>query len=184
MAELPTDESITALLIRYRSPLAAAMLPREVQAEGRLMAATPAQEILRLRRLADGALQALQWLAFALMGLAGLAMLAALNSALESRRYDLAVLRALGATRWRLVGLLALEAGVLALLGSAAGLLFAHLGAEVLGRALPGQPFTGGEWIPQEAMIPALALAVAGVAVILPALRVFRVDVAVILSRP
>lgn len=184
IAELDERESITALLIRYRSPLAAAQLPREVQAEGRLMAASPAQEILRLRLLADGALQALQWLALALMALAGLAMLAALNGALESRRHDLAILRALGATRRRLVGLLALEAALLALLGSGLGLALAHLGAEVLGRALPGRPFTGAAWLPAEAMMPALALAVAGLAVILPALRVLRVDVAAVLSRP
>jgi putative ABC transport system permease protein len=183
-AELDERESVTALLIRFRSLLAAALLPREVQAEGRLMAATPAQEILRLRLLADGALQALTWLALALMALAGLAMLAALNSALESRRHDLAILRALGATRWRLVGLLALEASLLALLGSGVGLLLAHLGAEALGRALPGRPFTGAALIPAEAWIPALALAVAALAVILPALRVLRVDVAAVLSRP
>lgn len=148
-----------------------------------LMAVTPAQELLRLRVLAKGAIAAAQALAAALVVLAALSMLAALNSALESRQYDLAVMRALGATRWRVVRLLWAEALLLALAGALAGAALARGLAELLGRHLPGQPVTGLAWVPGEVWVFALAILVATAAVVLPALRAYRVDVAGVLSR-
>ena len=148
-----------------------------------LMAATPAQELLRLRVLADGLITAAQAFAVALVLLAALGMLAALNSALESRRYDLAVMRALGATRWHVVRLLWAEAVLLALLGTLTGSVVARGVVEVIGRGLPGQPLTGWAWVPGEAAVFLLALVVATVAVALPAIRAYRVDVAGVLSR-
>jgi putative ABC transport system permease protein len=175
---------ITALLIRYRSPLAAAMLPREVMQSPGLMAATPAQEWLRLRVLAEPGLRALLGLATALAVLAALAMLAALNSALEARRYDLAVLRALGATRWQVVRLLWLEAALLALAGALLGSVLARLAAALISLALPAQPFTAMAWVAGEGWVYLLALGLASLAVWLPAWRAYRTDVAGVLSRP
>ena len=50
---------------------------------------------------------------------AGLSVFIALTNALEERRYDLAVMRMLGAGRGKLFGLLVLEGLMLALLGAA-----------------------------------------------------------------
>ena len=175
---------ITALLIRYRSPLAAAVLPREVMQSPGLMAATPAQEWLRLRVLAEPVIRALLGLAMALAALAALAMLAALNSALDARRYDLAVLRALGATRWQVVRLLWLEAALLAVVGTLLGSVLARLAAALISLALPAQPFTAMAWVAGEGWVYLLALGLASLAVWLPAWRAYRTDVAGVLSRP
>lgn len=175
---------ITALLIRYRSPLAAAVLPREVMQFPGLMAATPAQEWLRLRVLADPGIRALLGLATALAVLAALAMLAALNSALDARRYDLAVLRALGATRWQVVRLLWLEAALLAVIGALLGSLLARLAATLISLSLPAQPFIAMTWVAGEGWVYVLAVGLASLAVWLPAWRAYRTDVASVLSRP
>ncbi|HYM48576.1 MAG TPA: ABC transporter permease, partial [Burkholderiaceae bacterium] len=47
-AILEAEREVTALLVRYASPLAAAIVPRQVNAESRLMAASPASELARL----------------------------------------------------------------------------------------------------------------------------------------
>lgn len=179
----PADAEVTAALLRFRTPLAAAVLPRAIADEGVVMAARPAQELLRLRVLAELPIRALQGLAVALVILAALAMLVALNSALETRQYDLAIMRALGASRWRLVRLLWLEAAALALAGTLLGTLLAHAATAVIGAALPGQPLQGSLWLPAEALVPLLALVVASLAVVLPGWRAFHVDVATTLSR-
>ena len=175
--------TVTAALLRFQTPFAAAVLPREIADEGGLLSARPAQELMRLRVLAQGPLDALKGLAVALIVLAALAMLAALNGALEGRRYDLALMRALGVTRWRLVRLLWLEAVLLALTGVLMGLALGHLGAEWIGRGLPGRAVTGWAWVSREALLLPLALGVASLAVVLPGWRAFRVEVATTLSR-
>ena len=43
------EREVTALLVRYASPLAAAIVPRQVNAESRLMAASPASELAAFR---------------------------------------------------------------------------------------------------------------------------------------
>jgi putative ABC transport system permease protein len=45
---LSDEREVTALLVRYASPMAAAIVPRQVNAESRLMAASPASELARL----------------------------------------------------------------------------------------------------------------------------------------
>ena len=42
------EREVTALLVRYATPMAAAIVPRQVNAESRLMAASPASELARL----------------------------------------------------------------------------------------------------------------------------------------
>ena len=92
------DREVTVLLIQYASPLAAAMLPRQINANSELQAASPAYETRapvphrRRRRRGAARLRAVLILA------AGLSVFIALYTALEERRYDLAVMRTLGAS--------------------------------------------------------------------------------------
>src|SRR5258706_15177371 len=89
-------KEITALLIQYASPLAAAMLPRQVNASSALQAAAPAYESARLFRMLGVGVDVLRAFGFVLVLVAGLSVFIALLNALEDRRYDLAVMRMLG----------------------------------------------------------------------------------------
>jgi len=109
----------------------------------------------------------------------------ALLNALEDRRYDLAVMRMLGAGRGRLMGLMLLEGAALSVAGGVLGVALGHLLTEVLGRAL-GQAkqaaVTGLAWNQAEWGLLALALAVGLAAALLPAWRAYRTDVAPVLA--
>src|SRR5258706_605411 len=48
------DREITALLVKYRTPLAAALMPRQVNATTSMQAAAPAYEMARLMNLVGG----------------------------------------------------------------------------------------------------------------------------------
>ena len=115
------DEELTALLIQYASPLAAATLPRMVNASSSLQAASPAYESARLFRMIGVGVDVLRAFGVVLMLAAGLSVFIALLNALEERRYDLAVMRMLGATPARLMGLMLLEGSLLAVAGGIAG---------------------------------------------------------------
>jgi putative ABC transport system permease protein len=177
---------LTAMLIQYSSPLAAAVLPRYVNANSAMQAASPAYETARLFTIIGVGVDVLRGFALVLILSAGLSVFIALYNALEERRYDLAIMRVLGATPRRLMALLLFEGLLLASIGAIVGLALGHLLTELLGLALKSanQPeVTGWMWHPGELWLIALALAVGVVAALLPAWRAYRADIAGTLAR-
>ena len=179
------DREVTVLLIQYASPLAAAMLPRQINSKSELQAASPAFETARLFSIIGVGVEALRAFAAVLMLAAGLSVFVALYSALEERRYDLAIMRTLGASPARLFGLLLLEGLVLALIGAVLGVAAGHLLVAALGAWLEAnrQPaLSGAVFLPQELWVAGVAVAVGLAAALLPALRACRTDVSRTLS--
>ncbi len=179
------EKELTALLIQYSTPLAAAMLPRQVNATATLQAASPAYESARLFSMIGVGVDVLRAFGFVLVLAAGLSVFIALLNALEDRRYDLAVMRMLGAGRGRLMSLMLIEGAALSLAGGVAGIALGHLLTEILGRAL-GQAkqaaVTGWAWDAREGWLLGLALLVGLAAALLPAWRAYRTDVAPVLA--
>lgn len=177
---------VTALLVRYRTPLAAVQLPRLVNARPSLIAAVPAFEAARLLSIVGLGLEVLRFLGALLLAIAALAVLVALTNALSERRADLALMRTLGATRGLLIRALLLEAMLLTTSGLALGLVLAHLSVELLVRMLPearasglsGLAVASGEiWL-----VPALLLLAIAAAAI-PAVRLYRTNLLRILAQ-
>ena len=174
---------ITALLVQYASPLAAATLPRAVKRF--LAAASPAYESARLFRMLGVGVEVLRAFGLVLVIAAGLSVFIALTNALEERRYDLAVMRMLGASRAKLMGLLLIEALALSAAGALLGLALGHVLMEVLGfalRAAQQVPVTGWTWAAGELWLVVLALGVGVLAALLPAWRASRAEVAPVLA--
>ena len=188
VAELLPEEGkeLTALLIKYSSPLSAAVLPRYVNANSEMQAASPAFETARLFSILGVGVDVLRGFALVLIFSAGLSVFIALYNALEERRYDLAIMRALGASPGKLMALLLFEGLLLALIGAALGLALGHGLTELLGMALKRakQPeVTGLVWNAAELWLVALAVGVGIVAALIPAWRAYRTDIAGTLAR-
>lgn len=185
--ELPPPQ-LTALLVEASSPAAVAIFPRWVNAETNLMAAVPAVEIQRLLRLLGVGFATLRLFGVVLLAAAALGVFIALYNAMRERRYDLAVMRSLGASRAKLLALVLLEGLLLAGLGLAAGLALGHATVEALGRLAAGDgttlALTGRTWAPAEWGLVALILGVGLAAALLPGLLAYRTDVARTLAAP
>jgi putative ABC transport system permease protein len=182
---LEAEREVTMALVRYNTPLAAVTLPRFVNASTGMQAAAPAIEITRLLRMLGVGSDVLRGFAAVLLLTAALSVFVALWNAVRERRADLAMLRMLGATPTRLLFLLLAEALWLALLASVLGLALGHGMASLAGSLLEAQrslPITGWLWLREEALIPVAALAVAGLAALIPALGAYRVDAAHLLN--
>jgi putative ABC transport system permease protein len=184
---LPDDEKeYTALLIQYASPVAAAMLPRYVNQNSEMQAASPAYETARLFTIIGVGVDVLRAFALVLVVAAGLSVFIALYNALSERRYDLAVMRTLGASPAKLMALMLFEGLLLALVGAALGIALGHALTELLGFALAQArqvSVTGMAWVDAELWLVVLALGVGVIASLLPAWRAYRTDVAATLAR-
>src|SRR4029077_7586639 len=102
--------------------------------------------------------------AFALLLVAAstLMLFVALAQALDERRYDLAIMRALGASRMQVATVLLTESLVLAAVGTLLGLAIAHAAAAAIGWWLPqAAPLSSAarHFMPEEWAVVALALA-------------------------
>lgn len=184
---LKQEREVTVALVRYRTPLAAVSLPRSVNANTSMQAAAPAMEISRLLRLLGVGADVLRAFGGVLLAVAALSVFIALWNAVRERRFDLTMLRMLGAPPGRVAGLVLCEALWLAVVASGLGLLLGHGLAHAMGWALQAQgllPVTGALWLPEEAGVPLLAGLVAAVAALLPAMQAYRTDVADLLVQP
>ncbi|HRE60026.1 MAG TPA: ABC transporter permease [Micropepsaceae bacterium] len=180
------SREVTALLIRYKTPIAGLQLPRFINDQTSMQAAAPATEVARLYGFLGVGRTAFQMMGLAFIALAALSVFAGLYATLDQRRHDLAIMRALGATRTRIFGQVLGEAALIGLGGAALGLLVAHLAATALAAGLglgPMLPEGGNVFYGEEFLVALLALASAAAAAILPALNAYRMDIAVTLQR-
>lgn len=181
---LPARE-VTLALVKYRSPVAAASLPRAINSRTVLQAAAPAYESARLFSVFGVGTEVVRGFALLLVAASGLGLFVALTQALDERRLDLAIMRTLGASRGRIVGVLLLESAGLVALALVCGLALAHGVAATLGDWLPAAaPLAAGaaRWRAEEGWVVLLALAVGIIAAALPAWRAYRLDVAATLA--
>ena len=187
---LHADEAgreVSMVLVRYRSPLAAVMLPRWVNAQPSLQASVPALETARLLSMVGVGVDVLRGFGGVLLLAAALSVLVALLHAVRERQGDLAMLRMLGATPARVAALIALEALMLATMSALLAIGLAHALTAGLGAMLAAQQSVriSGAWIsPWEAIVPVLALGLALIAAAWPAWRGYRLDVTELLQTP
>lgn len=123
-----TPDQITAFLLRTKSRIDTLRLQREINtlAEEPLMAIIPGVALAELWQGVSYAEDALRIITFLVLLVGLLGMLIALSTALNERRREIAILRALGAGPKRILTLLMLESGVLGLVGSGLGILFLY----------------------------------------------------------
>jgi putative ABC transport system permease protein len=174
------EREVTSLLISYTSPLAAVGLPRLINSSTSLQAASPAFEVARLNAFMGRGTETLKYFAWFLIALAGFGIFAGLYNALNERRYDLALMRSFGARPGKLFALMMAESLVISLIGAAAGLLTGHLLVEGLSTWLSSSKhvqMTGMLFLSEEAWILPVSLLVGALAALLPAVRVYRIDI-------
>lgn len=177
---------ITAMLLRYRTPLAAMSLPREINASPGLQAAAPAMEIARILQLVGLGLDALRSFAWVLILTACLSVFAALYGSLRGRRGDLAMLRCLGATR-REVFLAMLNEGMLLCTGGIIiGYALAFGGMAMIAAWLDtsrGVGLAAIAWTGAMTRLLGVLLAAGLLSAAIPAFQAYRTDVALTLAR-
>jgi putative ABC transport system permease protein len=178
-----TPKAVTAALVGVESPLQTFALQRAINEyrEEPLLAILPGvalQELWGIVGIAETALLAVSAMVVvtALIG-----MMATIFSSLNERRREMAIFRAMGATPVTILGLLVLEAVLIAAVGATLGLALLYLG---LGIAQPLVDSAFGLWLPigppsmRELRVIAAVIAAGAIVSLVPALRAYRMSLA------
>ncbi len=183
---IEVERQVTVLLIQYASPLAAASLPRKINTETDMLAASPAYESARLFRMIGVGADVIKAFGGVVLATAALSLFIALYHALNERAYDIAVLRTLGARPSQIALMMMMEALMLAVLGGVLGLLLAHLlVAILLSWMAPQESLRISAWVfsGQELWLLAPALLAAALAALLPSWRAAHANISATLAR-
>ncbi|MGE8380341.1 MAG: ABC transporter permease, partial [Sphingobacterium sp.] len=175
---------ITAVLIKYQSPAAIGILPKMIDQQTDMQAASPAMESTRLFSLLGVGIDSLAILAYVIMFIAGLSVLINLYNALKQRKYDLAIMRTLGASKGKLFNIVLLEGLTITIVGGLIGLLLAHLALYYISN----QTSQSADFIeafrlhPKELVFLLVACLIGVLAALIPAIKAYKTSISGTLS--
>lgn len=177
------NEDITALLVKYRSPMAAVQLPRIVNGTSNLQAASPPYETARLFNIIGVGVDVVNVLGLVIIILSATSVFIALLNSLKERKYELAIMRSMGASRGKISMLILTEGLVLAIIGSLFGFILAHLGFYLMIDAMEQIQSTGVFFVKEEYYIGLGSLIVGIFASIIPSFLAYRSDISDTLAK-
>lgn len=173
------SQEITSMLIQFRNPLGM-MLARGVNSNSKLQAALPAIEINRLFSLLGVGIDTLRYLALAIMIISGISVFVSLYNSLKERKYEMALMLSMGATRTQLFGMLLLEGLALALLGFVLGVCLSRIGLALFSAGIAEEfhySLNGFQLLAQEWLLLGAAVGIGLLAAALPAIGVYRMNI-------
>ncbi len=177
-----TGKQITAVLLMYETPRAAIQLPRFINDNTRMQAASPAFETHRLFAIAGNGLKVLRWLAYIIIAISVLNLLGHLTQTLSRNLHEIALLRTLGASRSKVMLLLLLQGIWVSVLGGATGIIVAKFLLLLVNHLAGGFISPWGVFTMGDVWLLAASPLVGVAAALLPALKAYRKNIHYILT--
>lgn len=179
------EREITALLIQYNSPTSIIMFPMMVNKSTNMQAASPARETARLFSLVGVGVDTLKWFAILIMSISAISVFISLYNSLKERKYDLAIMRTMGASRAKLFFIVLLEGVILTIIGALIGMFLAHLGLHLIAQYQDSTQakLSGTIFLTAEFYVLATGFGIGIVASLIPAIQAYRSDISKILSK-
>lgn len=182
------DKEITSMLIQYknRTNFQALSMPRSINENTDMQAASPAIEINRLYDMVGVGTRALQMLAILISIVSAISIFISLFGSLKSRKYELALMRVMGAGRGSLFLLIILEGLILAVLSFIIGVAISHIAMWLMSGQLSEAykyEFTSFQLTGKEHLILLAALFLGLIASVIPAYRAYKTDIHKTLSK-
>ena len=178
------DQEITSILIKFKESskksFQALTMLRGINENTEVMAASPAIELNRLYDNMSLGESFLRNLAMIIVFVSGLSIFISLYSSLRDRKYELALMRVMGATPGKLFALIILEGLLLAILGYIIGIILSHLGMSIFAGQMEDKyhySFTATKFLKEEFYLLGGALFIGFIAAVIPAYQAFKTDI-------
>lgn len=186
--ETSLTRQVTAVLIKVKNPADMLSLPRRLNESSRIMAAVPAYEMARFAKNLGIGRDVIIYLSAGFMALSALILFSSLASNLALRRYDLAVMRVMGASPARLFITTLLEGLLLSGTGAIIGIISGHLMAygivaslDTLNGLILANTLLIPQW--QDLYLIALGLFIGLLASLIPSVLSARTNIAALLAK-
>ena len=130
-------------------------------------------------------LDTLKVLAWVIVIVSGLSIFISLFNSLKERKYELALMRVMGASRFKLFGFIILEGLLIAVVGYVLGILLSHVSISLLSGYMQEAykySISGKVFLLEEAYLFLGCLAVGIVSAVIPAWQAFKTDISETLS--
>ena len=187
LLQADSTHQITSLLLQFKMRNVQTLnFQRNLNQNTDMQAATPALEINRLYEMMGVGEKALRALALLIIVVSGLSIFIALFNSLKERKYELALMRVMGAGRGRLFLLIIYEGILLSIIGFGIGILLSHGAMQVLAKYMSDAyrySFSGLMWLSEEWLLLVGAVIIGFLAAIIPAWSAYRQDISRTLSK-
>jgi putative ABC transport system permease protein len=173
------SDQITAMIVRFRNPLAMMQLPRMVNESTNMQAAVPRYEMERLLKVFGVGARAINALGLIIVLVAGLSMFIGMYNGLRERIPELSLMRTFGASPGLIIGMLSFEGLLVGLVGAVSGLLLTRLVLSMLRTNWAGaRSFLGSSTnlLSEEVWILIGCVLMSIVVAVIPAIRVVRTE--------
>ena len=180
-------QELTAILVQFRNKknFRALNLGRNINENTDLMAANPAYEVLKLQGNIGIGVDMMRIIAMIIVFVSALSVFFSLVNALKEKKYELALMRSMGASRGMIFSLIMLEGAFIAAIGYLLGLLLSHGGMMIFADMLEAEyryGFEAWRFLAEEAWMLLVVLLIGLTAAIIPAIMASVSDISTTLS--
>ena len=179
------DREITAMLIKFKSPMNIIQFPRQINENTNLQAAVPSYEISRLFKLFGFGIETLSYLAYIIIIVSGFSLFINLFNSMNERKYEMALIRTLGASRFQLSIMIIFESLILTILGFILGLLFSRFGVMFVSSLMEDSlnyNLNSFKILIEEYWLLVMSVLIGLISSLIPVIRVYKMNISKILA--
>jgi putative ABC transport system permease protein len=174
------EQQITSMLVKFRNPAMGMMMARSINLNSTMQTATPAIEINRLFALMGFGIDALKLIALVIIIVSGLSVFVSLYNSLKERKYEMALMLSMGASRTKLFFLLLLEGLIISVVGFVLGIFLSRLGLWIMSENVEQNfhyDFNVLSLLTEEFWLFLGALFIGLLAAAIPSLGIYKIDI-------
>lgn len=176
------DKEITSILVKFknRTNFQSLSMPRAINENTDMQAASPAIEINRLYSMIGIGREMIKWLAFLIAFISAVSIFIVLYKSMRERKYELALIRVMGGSRSNLFQLITYEGMIMTGIGFLVGFILSHVGMEIVANSLQSSykySFSGFYFMKFEILLFLVSLLIGLIASLIPAIKAARTDI-------
>ncbi|MBM78341.1 MAG: hypothetical protein CL846_07650 [Crocinitomicaceae bacterium] len=182
----PKDKEVTAILFPNLKGGAKVSILNNANKQPGIMAVDPAPEIALLKSKLSPFVSIVVGIAYLITIIAMFSVFIGLLNSLSARKYEIALMRVMGASRLKVLSSILFEGVLLSLLGFVLSLILSHIGMEIVASWMEYEyqyEFSGWLFLTSEFNYLLIALSIGFISALYPAIRAYRTDIANTLSK-
>ena len=159
--------------------------PRQINENTNLQAAVPSYEISRLFKLFGFGIETLSYLAYIIIIVSGFSLFINLFNSMNERKYEMALIRTLGASRFQLSIMIIFESLILTILGFILGLLFSRFGVMFVSSLMEeslNYNLNSFKILIEEYWLLVMSVLIGLISSLIPVIRVYKMNISKILA--